>query len=200
MIEDVKERFKQKNIERFLKQLFPFDDNQNALIATEVIRLCSIIRNEYKDEFPEISFLVSEAKKVQRPPTSANLHDVVYSISNSKKLGVHYLPAFLSTSLLLTSYDHSKFDQYKALTFLSVARLSFIGTHQPKIEAICNDVRLFANGKRETMAAYLPDIEQLDFIQLVKAFKVLVDEENEDRPQDKSLTNLITIAAPMNRH
>ncbi|MCL9774041.1 hypothetical protein [Vibrio methylphosphonaticus] len=190
MIEGVKERFKHKNIERFLKQLFPFDDSHNALIAAEVIRLCEIIREEYRDEFSELSFLVSEAKKVQRPPTAANLQDVVISISNNKKLRVHYLPAFLSSNLLLTSYDHNKFDQYKALTFLSVARLSFIGTHQSKIEAICNDVRLFANGKRESMAAYLPDIEQLSFNQLVNAFKILVDDENEDRPPSQVVDNL----------
>jgi hypothetical protein len=190
MIEGVKERFKHKNIERFLKQLFPFDDSHNTLIATEVIRLCTIIREEYRDEFSEIPFLVSEAQKVQRPPASSNLHDIVISISNSKKLGVHYLPAFLSSNMLLTSYDRNKFDQYKALTFLSVARLSFIGTHQSKIEGICNDVRLFANGKRETMAAYLPDIEQLNFIQLVDAFKTLVDEENEDRPPKQVIDKL----------
>ncbi|QIA65412.1 integrase [Vibrio astriarenae] len=190
MLEGVKERFKHKNIERFLRKLFPFDESHNALIATEVIRLCAIIREEYRGEFSEIPFLVSEAKKVQRPPASASLHDIVISISNSKKLGVHYLPAFLSSNLLLTSYDHNKFDQYKALTFLSVARLSFIGTHQSKVEAICHDVRLFANGKRETMAAYLPDIQQLNFHQLVEAFQTLVDEDNEDRPPKQMVDKL----------
>ncbi|TMX46559.1 integrase [Photobacterium damselae] len=190
MFEGVKERFKQKNIDRFLKQLFPFDESYNALIATEVIRLCAVIRKEYRDEFSEIPFLISEAQRVQRPPASTNLHDIVISISNNKNLGVHYLPAFLSSSLLLTSYDRKKFDQYKALTFLSVARLSFIGTHRSKVEAICNDVRLFANGKRETMAAYLPDIEQLNFHQLVEAFQTLVDEDNEDRPPNQVVDKL----------
>ncbi|MGR5220253.1 integrase [Vibrio parahaemolyticus] len=190
MFEGVKERFKHKNIERFLTQLFPFDESHNALIATEVIRLCAVIREEYRNEFPEIPFLVSEAQRVQRPPASANLHDIVISISNSKNLGVHYLPAFLSSNLLLTSYDRNKFDQYKALTFLSVARLSFIGTHQSKIKDICNDVRLFANGKRETMAAYLPDIEKLNFHQLVEAFQTLVDEENDDRPPNQVVDKL----------
>lgn len=116
MIEGVRERFRQKNIDQFLKQLFPFSESQNALIATEVIRLCTIMRQEYKDEFSEIPFLVSEAKKIQQPSTT-NLRDVVISITNRKELGVHYLPAFLSSNLLLTSYDHHKFDQYKALTF-----------------------------------------------------------------------------------
>lgn len=190
MFEEVRERFKQKNIERFLRQLFPFEREQNSLIASEVIRLCAVIGSEYKSEFSEMEFLISEAQKHIISNRHQKLHDVVESISKNRKLGVHFLPAFLASDLLLTSYDHKKFDQYKALTFLCVARLSFLGKHKPKIKAICDDVRLFSNGQRESMAAYLPDINLLNLPLLVKAFNVLVDRENEARPPSQVVDQL----------
>ncbi|KII75324.1 hypothetical protein PL18_10835 [Vibrio renipiscarius] len=102
-----------------------------------------------------------------------------------------YIPAFLASDLVLTSYDHNKFEQYKALTLVSVARLTFIGKHKSRIENICNDVRLFSRGDRESLAAYMPDIQVLDFPQLVAAFQELVNEEdNPDLPPPSIVNQL----------
>ena len=196
MIEGIRERFKHKNIEQFLKKLYPFNAADNSLIALEVIRLCSIIRPEYRSDFPEIDFLISEAQKHKLTSNTAKLHNVLTTIKVKKQLGIHYLPAFLTSDLLLTSYDHQKFDQYKALSFLCAARLSFIGTHQPKIKAICDDVRQFSLGHRENMSAYLPDIYQLNFPQLVVTFNKLVNEENENKLATKVINQLNNYRRP----
>lgn len=190
MIDKFYERYKAKNIDRFFKQLLPFEEISNIALAKEVQRLCSIVSSEYIQEFDEIDLLLQHTATLANKESSQPLSYIYKTVNECKKIGVHFLPVFLASDILLTSYDHSKFDQYKALTLLCVARLTFIGTHQPKIKAICDDVRLFSLGKRENMAAYLPNIHALNLSELVHEFQKLIDEENTFRPPAQIINQL----------
>lgn len=190
MIDDFLERYKEKNIERFFKQLLPFGNADNIAIAKEVQRLCNLVAHKYKQEFEEVELLVQRTNTLANQKSNRPLHDVFKSINGNQTIGVHHLPIFIASNLLLTSYDHTRFEQYKALTLLCVTRLAFIGSHQSKIKAICDDVRLFSQGKRENMAAYLPDIHVLDFPSLVVEFQLLVDEENTTPPPSTVVNQL----------
>ncbi|MCQ1060297.1 integrase [Photobacterium sp. ZSDE20] len=173
---EIEERFKSRNIDAFLKKLFPFSACENAVIAEEIIRLCNLLASHHSSHFGELSFLLKESLD-RKHPTSISPELVLHKIADSRQLGVKYIPAFVASTLLRTSYDRSKFDQYKALTLISITRLSFMGKHDAKIKAICDEVRLFANGQREAMAGYLPDINKYSFPELVKQFTQLTDRE-----------------------
>ncbi len=185
--EEVKQRYRDRNIDAFLKRLFPFGDSENACIAEEVLRLCELVQQQYRREFLEIEWLEKQAKnRTATPAVKAN--DVLQLTEGQLK--EFYLPAFLMSILNRTSYDQSKFEQYKALTLLSVTRLSFIGTHESKIKDICDDIRLFSQGKRENLAAYMPDIHILSFPLLVAAFQNLVAKDNDDLPPSHIVNEL----------
>ncbi|MGR5064066.1 integrase [Photobacterium sp. DNB22_13_2] len=173
---EIEERFKARNIYAFFKKLFPFSACENAAIAEEVIRLCNLLASQHSDHFDELPLLLEEAFK-RKQLASITPDDVSKKITDNRQLGVHYIPAFVASTLLRTSYNRAKFDQYKALTLISITRLSFMGKHDAKIKTICDEVRLFANGQRETMAGYLPDINQYAFPELVKQFTLLTDKE-----------------------
>ena len=53
-----------------------------------------------------------------------------------------------------------------------------MGEHEAKIKSLCNEIRLFSSGKRETLAGFLPDIDSYNFSELVKQFNLLVDESS----------------------
>ena len=174
---EIESYFKEKNINRFFKVLFPFDKEYNAAIANEVLRLCSLLSTQYIQHFEEEVLLTLEAKKniIETPPESIL---VLEHITQNKQLGVHFIPAFICSTLLRTSYNKHKFDQYKALALLVIARLSYMGEHDAKIKSLCDEIRLFSLGKRETLAGFLPDIGRYNFSELVKLFNSLVDESS----------------------
>ncbi|MGF1860898.1 hypothetical protein [Photobacterium profundum] len=185
MIDEVINRYRQKNIAQFLKALFPFESQQNREIAREVIALVTLIEPQYRKAFPEIDWLTQQAQNKFITKNEQDTEGVLALIVKRKELGVHYIPAFLTSHLILKSYDRDRYLQYKALTLLCVTRLAFIGTHRSKIQSICDDVRLFSQGKREDMAAFLPDIHSHTFPELVKAFNQLVDENNIEVPNTR---------------
>ncbi len=188
MIEHIDERFEQRNIQAFREKLWALGDQYNISIAREIIRLCDLIVPKYRTDFREADWLVDQAKRKlastdNHQSNTKTLADALQYITQEKLLGVRHIPAFLASDLLLTSYDHDKFEQYKALTLLCIARLAFMGQHRSRIERICVDMRLFSRGERESLAAYMPDIHTLNFPQLVMAFQELVKEEdNPDLP------------------
>lgn len=174
---EIENRFNEKNKERFFKVLFPFSKKHNAAIANEVLRLCSLLSAQYIQFFEERYILTLAAKqRVIETPTESIL--VLEHITQKKLLGVHFLPAFICSTLLRTSYNKRKFDQYKALALLVIARLYYMGEHEAKIKSLCNEIRLFSSGKRETLAGFLPDIDSYNFSELVKQFNLLVDESS----------------------
>lgn len=125
--------------------------------------------------FNERNFLINEAQK-RLIVTSCTPQTLLKKIIDKGKLGAYPIPAFVLSALLRSSYDKDKFEQYKAVTLISIARLSFIGGNYPKINKISNEIRLFAKGSREFLAGHLPDIFQYAFPELVNELGKLTSE------------------------
>ncbi|WP_305374315.1 hypothetical protein [Photobacterium leiognathi] len=139
---EIYSRFKERNKEHFFRLLFPFSKKENAVIAKEVIRLCTLLSDKHRDYFEEYYLLIEEAQK-HREVSSIDTISILEMIKKEGQIGTHTIPAFIGSTLLHTSYDKDKFDQYKALTLLTIARLSYIGNHDSKILTLCNEIRKF---------------------------------------------------------
>lgn len=109
-------------------------------------------------------------------------------------LTTHYLAAFVTANLDRVSYDKKQHEQYKALTLLVVTHLSFQGGHDSKIKQLCNELRQYALGNRERLAAYLPDICPLDMPELIDALEGL--EQQEEVAQTNIKNQLSNIRVP----
>lgn len=168
---EIEINFKRANIKRCLSLLFPISFPPEALasLGAEIIRLAELLRLEYKCEFDEIKFIVAQAQQQIVHPSST-LQDVLSSIKQEKTLGQHYLPAFLSCELQRSSYDNARFEQYKALTFIVSIRLLMMGEHESAVKGVCDEIRLFSIGRRESLAAWLPDVLRKDLPELIKEF------------------------------
>ncbi len=166
---EIEQNFERRYIKRCLSLLFPttFSTETLSALAVEIIRLTALLRQEYKYEFQELKFIVTEARmKIITPP--ARLLDVLSCIKKEKTLGQHYLPAFLSCELQRSSYDQERFDQYKALTFIVSIRLLMMGQHESAVKGVCDEIRLFSVGKRESLAAWLPDVLRKNLPDLIQ--------------------------------
>lgn len=155
----IEQRFQRRNIERCLFLIFPpeFDDQHRSAIAHEIQHLMSLLKTNFKQEFAEFDFLISEAKRHSLLARSS-LNAVQLQIKKNKTLGKHYLPAFISSELQRSSYNQAKFEQYKALTLIVSTRLLMMGEHESAVKGVCNEIRLFSDGRRESLAAWLPDV------------------------------------------
>ncbi|WP_252856987.1 integrase [Photobacterium angustum] len=171
---EIYSRFKERNKEHFFRLLFPFSKKENAVIAKEVIRLCTLLSDKHRDYFEEYYLLIEEAQKHQEV-SSIDTISILEMIKKKGQIGTHPIPAFIGSTLLYTSYDKDKFDQYKALTLLTIARLSYIGKHDSKIITLCNEIRKFSDGIREDLASFLPNIDAVNFTELIHQFSSLTD-------------------------
>ncbi|OLQ81658.1 hypothetical protein BIT28_25770 [Photobacterium proteolyticum] len=179
----IEQSFERRNIKRCLSLLFPISFAPEALasLGAEIIRLAAILRQEYKCEFDELKFVVAEAHQRMISPPSA-LKDVFSSIKKEETLGIHYLPAFLSCELQRASYDKARFEQYKALTLIVSVRLLMMGRHEPAVKRVCDEIRLFSDGRRENLAAWLPNVLRHNFPSLIQELERLrTDTANNDK-------------------
>ncbi|WP_305404336.1 integrase [Photobacterium leiognathi] len=186
---EITSRFKERNKARFFQALFPFSKKENAAIAKEVIRLCALLSDKHRDSFEEYYLLIEEAQKHQEI-SSIDTISLLEIITKKKQLGTHFIPAFICSTLLRTSYNKDKFDQYKALALLTIARLSYIGEHDSKIKTLSDEIRLFSSGKREDLSGYLPEIIGVNFKELLNGFEVLVDKTSQSAPPKTVLNQL----------
>ncbi|WP_238091769.1 integrase [Photobacterium leiognathi] len=175
---EIYSRFKERNKEHFFRLLFPFSKEENAAIAKEVIRLCTLLSDKYLDYFEEYDFLIEEAQKHQ-DVSSTDTMTILKKITKDKMIGEHPIPSFICSTLLRTSYDENKFDQYKALALLTAARLSYMGEHHSKVKELCDEIRKFSDGRRENLASFLPNIDAVNFTELVHQFSSLIDNSSQ---------------------
>lgn len=170
-LNNVADHFENKNQKNFFDNLFNGIKEEDGAIADEVIRLCNLLQSEYRTYFVKvIENLTTEAIKHQCENPS-KLPDIYNSICNKRLLTspAYIVRAFLAAKLDRVSYNLQKFEQYKALTLVVITQLSFKGEHKSKIEQVCNELRQYAKGNRETLAAYLPNI-------LFKNFKEIIND------------------------
>lgn len=186
--EEIELNYNNVNIERCLELLFPpaFNSSDIAAIAKEILRLIELLKPQYKAIFYEHPFIISAAQKRIVEPSSS-LNAVLDKIKQAKCLGLDYLPAFICSTLERSSYNHEKFQQYKALTFVVAIRLLMMGQHSSAVKTVCDEVRQFAVGKRERLAAWLPDVFTHSFSSLIDELESL-REETEAKSETKQVS------------
>lgn len=164
--EKIEERFEDRNRAYFFQDLFNGSSAENCAIANEILRLCSVLPHRYKRHFTDaICALLNSANEHRNDAPMATLNEVYCGIQSKHLLTAqnYIVKAFLSVQIQRVSYNIERYDQYKALTLAVVTHLSFKGEHESKIERLCNELRQYALGKREQLAAYLPDVLRYDF-------------------------------------
>jgi len=189
-LNNVADHFENKNQKNFFDNLFNGIKEEDGAIADEVIRLCNLLQSEYRTYFVKvIENLTTEANKHQCENPS-KLPDIYNSICNKRLLTspAYIVRAFLAAKLDRVSYNLQKFEQYKALTLVVITQLSFKGEHKSKIEQVCNELRQYAKGNRETLAAYLPNILFKNFKEIINDLVNLELSEKLNKTENKTET------------
>lgn len=155
------------NKNRFFESLFCCSRSENSALANEIIRLCSILKPQYKEFFFEVQVLVEEARKhlIQLP---SRLSIVYGNLIEMHLLTERYLAAFIAVQLQQTQYPEEQYDQYKALSLIVIMHLSSRGDHNHS--RLCNELRQCALGNREELIQYLPNILISDLSSLIQSF------------------------------
>lgn len=174
--DDIKQRFADKNQQYFFQNLFCGSELENGALANEVIRLCEVLDARYAAHFTEMTLLLDESKRHQCD-SPIPLAEVYSNFEDKNFLTLYVVACFVAVDISRDSYDIKQYDQYKALTLLVVTHLSFRGDHESKIKRLCNELRQYALGKREQLAAYLPDIFKTTFPHLIEELEVLLQSD-----------------------
>lgn len=161
---------REENKNKFFQSLFCLSKPENSAIANEVIRLCSMILPQYILHFSEIGSLIEEARRHRRKE-STELSVVYENIKANHLLLIDYITAFISVPVKHAHYCQKQYDQYKALTLLVMVQLSCQGNHEH--DALCNELRQCALGKRKDLTSYLPNVLITDFSSLIDDLKKL---------------------------
>ncbi|MGY5612460.1 hypothetical protein [Vibrio brasiliensis] len=174
--DEIEQRFADKNQAYFFQNLFCGSERENGALANEVIRLCQILDARYANHFTEMKILLDESKRHQCN-SPAPLSEVYSNFQDKNFLTLYVVACFVAVDINRVSYDRNQYDQYKALTLLVVTHLSFRGDHESKIERLCNELRQYALGKRDQLAAYLPDILHTTFPLLIDELEMLLQSD-----------------------
>ncbi|NRB24388.1 hypothetical protein [Shewanella sp.] len=164
-------RFEEEIIHNALSNAFPPSlEASHPLIAQEILRLTQLLKPQYIDDFPELSIVTDRAENILGPLQSVeagDLHKLYNSLKKQRQLEELYFVAFLSCTMDSPSQDSDQFDQYKALTFFVSVKLYILGAHESAIKAVCNEVRQWALGQRDSLSNQLPEVIRNQFANLI---------------------------------
>ncbi len=158
--DDVKARFEKENIEIFFITLFPnsFEKDAFSCISQEVMRLTQLLSPALKRSFDE-DILLQEKLREYSQLTPCTKEALLARCKGS--LDIYYLPAMLASVPVRASYNLEQFDQYKALMLSVAIKLIFMGSTQGLIRRACDEIRLYAEGRRENLAPHLPRLNKV---------------------------------------
>ncbi|WP_133405867.1 site-specific integrase [Parashewanella tropica] len=150
-----------KALETALNKAFPSKLSAHTkVLAHEVLRLIDILNEQYVPNFPERDDIQIHAQCLvegqQHLPTNEELKAVYQDITKQKSIERYFFTAFIASVMDSPSQDKTQFDQYKAITFFVCIRLFIIGKHNSSIEAVCNEIRQWSLGNRDTLSNNLP--------------------------------------------
>jgi len=156
-------RFAKEVILNALNNAFPKAlSTYHHLIASEVLRLTSLLKSQYKREFKELTTIKEHAESFADVgivnAENAKLKVLYDYLKSNKQLEKYYFVAFISCVMSSPSQDKNQYDQYKAIILLVCARLYMIGSHESAIKGACNELRQWALGKRDSLSNNLPDV------------------------------------------
>lgn len=120
--------------------------------------------------------------------------ELSFEIKKSRQLIKQFLLSFMTTTLPKSSITHDLkiYESYKALTLSVVIQLILYGTHEYAYKQICNEMRRFANGRRNDLTSYLPIIKDQSFMNLIQELEAQRNKATEQ--------HLISISAQVSRY
>ncbi|MEJ6120688.1 hypothetical protein MT390_02125 [Vibrio sp. 2-Bac 85] len=158
---DIKPRLEKENIEILIMTLFPNSFEKDALscISQEVMRLTHLLSPALKVSFDED--LLLQEKLIEYSQFKPCTKETLFARCKGS-LEINYLPAMLAATPVRASYNLEQFDQYKALMLSVAIKLIFMGSSQGLIKRACDEIRLYAEGRRENLAPHLPRLNKMD--------------------------------------
>jgi|TARA_R110001583_G_scaffold843_1_gene7704 integrase len=156
-------RFAKEVILNALNNAFPKAlSSYHHIIAREVLRLTGLLKSQYKLEFKELTTIKEHAESFADVSIvnseNANLKVLYDHLKSNKQLKKYYFVAFISCVMSSPSQDKNQYDQYKAIILFVCAKLYMMGFHESAIKGVCNELRQWALGKRNSLSNNLPDI------------------------------------------
>lgn len=189
---EIELRFQRRNIANCLATIFPitFTPEENAAIAQEILRLMGLLNNNFKDVFSEFEFLIIEAEQ-RCLVENATLNNLLHRIKKDKTLKTQFVPAFICSELKMVSYNQAQFEQYKALTLIVCLRLMLMGEHDSAVKNVCNEIRLYSDGRRDNLIPWLPDINNRMLHELIVELDTLRQQAS-DNPETMTVSNQLS--------
>lgn len=171
---EIEQRFQRRNIANCLSTIFPpdFTVEEHSASAHEILRLMALLNDDFKTVFNEFEFLIIKAKQYCLSESSELKH-VLNKIKKNKTLKTHYVPAFICCELQMVSYNQEQFEQYKALTLIVCVRLMMMGEHDSAVKNVCNEIRLYSDGRRTDLVPWLPNINTHQLHELISKLDML---------------------------
>lgn len=158
--ETLEQRYPRTFIE--LNDLLFSDDysDYHHSVAVLTLNLYQSLEAQFNQEFPERDLII--AWLAEKSGGELSLNELISNIKKSRKLGSQFLLAFIASDVHEKAITHDKvlFYKYKSLTLAVVFQLILAGTHESAYHRICDEMRMFANGKRSDLMRYLPEIRE----------------------------------------
>ncbi len=171
--DEIREKFESVNIDILIESIFPksLSDDDFVTTAHEVDRLCNLISVNFKKQLWGYPVLNEKLKLylTQSPGLKRELRKHC-----NGDLDHTYLPAMLSIETTKVSFSQTEFDLYKALVLLMSVHLILQGKAKSSVFNVCNELRHYAEGRRNEFIKYLPPLESIDSL-----FGVLNEFESE---------------------
>ena len=193
MSDDQLDKFNHVTHAECLDLLFPpaFSEERISTLAHEILHLMDTLRDTLKRQFSQLHFIISHAQE-RAKPTNISTADLFNEIKGNGMLGDHYMSAFICAELKSSAYDTELFLQYKSLTLAVSIKLLLMGRHHSSVKRVCDEMRLYSQGKRERLAAWLPDI-------LMSTFPDLIAELDKGRTKAQEEANLAQLYKQLSR-
>ena len=170
------------NLNLFFANLFDSTNEENSIIAIEVIRLLNLLPEKHQIYFPEIKEAKMVAGRYLVEGGQGTTDSVFKRLTSNSLINKKYLQVFICCALKGSNggseaknpnISAEMFEQYKALILIVAIRQSVNKDVLSRISKMCNEIRQLASGSRNKLVPYLPDISNIDLSRLISELSEL---------------------------
>ena len=154
-------------IKIFFDDLYCFSKEFNSILASEVLRLNSLLGHELSDDFPEVLMSQKESEKHIIPMFHGDTSSVLKHIETENLLLQCPVQTLICSTFDPSQVNCEKYTLYKALSLQVVIRQIINKDVASKSNKLCNEIRQLSLGRRLTLESYLPLIKGVPLSVLV---------------------------------
>lgn len=154
-------------IKIFFDDLYCFSKEFNSILASEVLRLNSLLGHELSDDFPEVLMSQKESEKHIIPMFHGDISSVLKHIETKNLLLQCPVQTLICSTFDPSQVNCEKYTLYKALSLQVVIRQIINKDVASKSNKLCNEIRQLSLGRRLTLESYLPLIKGIPLSVLV---------------------------------